>query len=79
MVVKTKAADVENLAWTILDVDWSRYKYDPDLDSHLHRALIRHEEMRNFSKEFNKLADSCQVRIAGVLMPLPAPTGAPVC
>jgi hypothetical protein len=70
MVVKTGAANVEKLAWTILDVNWSQYKYDTDLDSHLHRTLIRQEEMRNLSEEFNKLADSRQVKTAGVFMPL---------
>ena len=62
----TGNGNVEKLALTVLHVDWSHFKLDTTLDAFLHRALIRHGELKNMTWDFFNLAESTSVEVAGM-------------
>jgi hypothetical protein len=51
-------------AWTIVNVDWSKYDIDSSLDSYLHRAIIRHGELENMSYNFLASANDMKVKVS---------------
>ena len=70
MILHENGADVEMFAWTLRDIDWSKYSGDSSLDAHLFRALNRHGELKEMTRNFFKLADSRQVQVSGMFMQL---------
>ena len=57
-------ANANLFAWTILDVDWSKYHINPTLDSYLHHAIICHGELQNMSRKFSETAINMEVKVS---------------
>jgi hypothetical protein len=70
MILHENGMDVEMFAWTLRDIDWSKYSGDSSLDAHLFHALNRHGKLKEMTRNSFKLADSCQVQVSGMLMQL---------